>query len=81
MGRVAIDLGLAVLLATGFLLVGFAVGRDYERTNAIAATSAAPVLELTKNSAWRCGANRRQRKPRRCTWAEVTTPRQMQGRR
>jgi hypothetical protein len=60
-GLVAIDLGLAVLLAAGFLLVGFVVGRDYERTAAIAAEPAAPIVVIDKHRAWRCGADRMQR--------------------
>jgi hypothetical protein len=43
---------LALLAAV--LAVGFVAGRDYERTNAVAAEPAAPIVRATKYQAWNC---------------------------
>jgi hypothetical protein len=50
-GRVLADGLIAVVLSSAILAVGIFVGRNYERTNAVAAEPSAPIVTIGKKQA------------------------------
>jgi hypothetical protein len=55
---------IAAVTFAAILGLGFCLGRDYERINAIAAEPTMPAQAITKAEAWECVARARGWRPR-----------------